>query len=150
MKLTGKPIYPAELAPTTKVAAAETAIADNKTAADTAIAAVKTTADKATTDLAALTTTVAGNKTTADTAISNETTARTNADKAITDAATALTTRVSELYYESASPPNFDLPNWRFWHQTAIQGTDRRSQLYYRIIEANDAILLHDVTYPTA
>lgn len=85
MKLTGKPIYPAELAPTTKVAAAETAIAkldtdykaadktlgDKNTTQDTAIAAVKTTADKAATDITALTTTVTNNKAAADTGISS-------------------------------------------------------------------------------
>lgn len=85
MKLTGKPIYPAELAPTAKVTAAETAIAkldtdykaadktlgDKNTTQDTAIAAVKTTADKAATDIAALTTTVTNNKAAADTGISS-------------------------------------------------------------------------------
>ncbi|MGL5066167.1 MAG: hypothetical protein ACRC62_39865 [Microcoleus sp.] len=110
MKLTGKPIYPAELAPTTKVTAAETAIA------------------KLDTDYKAADKTLGDKNTTQDTAIA----------------------KLSDLFYESANAPNFDLPNWRIWHQTAIQGANRRSQLYYRVIEANDAILLHDVTYPTA
>ncbi|MGL4617792.1 MAG: hypothetical protein ACRCZS_01860 [Chroococcidiopsis sp.] len=85
MKLTGKPIYPAEIAPAAKVTAAETAITnldaaykaadktlgDKNTTQDTAIAAVKTTADKAATDIAALTTTVTNNKASADTGISS-------------------------------------------------------------------------------
>lgn len=53
-------------------------------------------------------------------------------------------------FQESTNAPNFDSPHWRFWHQTTIQGANRRSQLYYRVVEANDAILIHDVTYPTA
>jgi hypothetical protein len=70
---------------------------------------------------------------------------------------TALTTRVttaedklvtiSDLYYESDNEPNFDLKNWRFWHNLHRDGTTVTSKLYYRSVKFNDAVLMNESVY---
>ncbi|MGL5062847.1 MAG: hypothetical protein ACRC62_22965, partial [Microcoleus sp.] len=63
---------------------------------------------------------------------------------------TSIETRLdvlSDLYHEADSPPNFDLPNWRFWHHLHREIRTVTSTLYYRAVGLNDATLLNQATY---
>lgn len=57
---------------------------------------------------------------------------------------------ISSLYHEADSAPNFDLPDWRFWHHLHREARAITSTLYYRAVGLNDAILLNQSTYQTA
>lgn len=54
---------------------------------------------------------------------------------------------LAELYHEADSAPNFDSPNWRFWHHLHREIRTVTSKLYYRVVGLNDAILLNESTY---
>ena len=55
--------------------------------------------------------------------------------------------KLTSFYQESVSPPNFDLPDWKLWHQIITEGTNRHSWLYSRAVGFNDAILIKETIY---